>query len=333
MNGREHYIYILAASILPFVGVIAAMVLLWNSLVGPADLAVFVIMSVIGGLGVSIGYHRLLAHRSFKTTRPIKLFFVTAGAMAGQGPPLIWVAHHRRHHRVADKPGDPHSPYFEDRVDFRGVVKGLWHSHLGWLFDKNLSSDPVRYCPDLCRDADIRFLSIRFVPVVLAGLLLPGLLGLAFTGTLAGFLTGILWGGLVRMFIGNHVTYAVNSIGHYFGRRRFDTADESRNVFWLSIPSFGESWHNNHHAFPRSARHGFRWWELDLSALTIYTLEKLHLAWDIIRIDPARQRQRAAGLSRVGSGRTAPHEPARPLAERGQASAKDLGPVDVADVE
>ncbi|WP_280464805.1 acyl-CoA desaturase, partial [Nocardia brasiliensis] len=263
----------------------------------------------------------------------LKLLFVPGGGWGGPGRPLFGVALPPRPPGGADKPGDPHSPYFEDRVDFRGVVKGLWHSHLGWLFDKNLSSDPVRYCPDLCRDADIRFLSIRFVPVVLAGLLLPGLLGLAFTGTLAGFLTGILWGGLVRMFIGNHVTYAVNSIGHYFGRRRFDTADESRNVFWLSIPSFGESWHNNHHAFPRSARHGFRWWELDLSALTIYTLEKLHLAWDIIRIDPARQQQRAAGLSRVGSGRTAPHEPARPLAERGQASAKDLGPVDVADVE
>ncbi|WP_405160285.1 acyl-CoA desaturase [Nocardia sp. NBC_01499] len=333
MNGREHYFYIIAASILPFVGVIAAMILLWNSLVGPADLVVFVIMSVIGGLGVSIGYHRLLAHRAFKTNRPLKIFFVTAGAMAGQGPPLIWVAHHRRHHRVADKAGDPHSPYYNGEVGFVGMMKGLWHSHLGWLFDKDLTSDPVRYCPDLCRDSDIRFLSINFLPVVLAGLLLPGLLGLALTGTLAGFLTGILWGGLVRMFIGNHVTYAVNSIGHVFGRRRFDTADESRNVAWLAIPSFGESWHNNHHAFPRSARHGFRWWEVDLSAMTIFSLEKLHLASDVIRIDPVKLQQRADGLTRVGTGRSAPHQPSRPLAERGQASTKDKAPVDVADVE
>lgn len=333
MDGREHYLYIVVFSILPLVGVVAAGFFLWNSLAGPSDMVALVVMSIITGLGVSTGYHRLLAHRSFKTNRFLKIFFTVGGAMAGQGPPLIWVAHHRRHHRIADKPGDPHSPWFDDEEGVRGAIKGLWHSHLGWLFDTKLTSDPVRYCPDLARDKDIRFISRYFVTFVLAGIVLPGLIGLALTGTLAGFLTGMLWGGLVRMFIGNHVTYAVNSIGHYFGRRRFDTPDESRNVAWLSILSFGESWHNNHHAFPRSANHGMRWWEIDLSAITIRLMELTGVAWDVIRIDRERQERRQAGLVDVGGGRRAPSAPPKPLAERGQASTKDAVAVGVADVE
>jgi stearoyl-CoA desaturase (delta-9 desaturase) len=328
MDGREHYIFIIVASLLPLAGVAGAIVLLWNSIVGPSDMVALVVMSVITGLGVSTGYHRLLAHRSFKTNRAIKLFFTVGGAMAGQGPPLIWVAHHRHHHRVADKPGDPHSPYFEDEVGIKGAIRGLWHAHLGWLFDTTLSSDPVRYCPDLARDKDMRFISKYFVTFVLAGIALPGLIGLALTGTLAGTLTGALWGGLVRMFVGNHVTYAVNSIGHYFGGRRFDTPDESRNIGWLSIISFGESWHNNHHAFPRSAKHGFRWWEVDISAMVIRGLEMVGLAKDVIRIDRDREDRRAEGLTKVGSGRAAPSSPPRPLAELGKKAT-----VGVADVE
>jgi stearoyl-CoA desaturase (Delta-9 desaturase) len=316
MDGREHYGFILVSSIVPFLGVIAALVLVWNKAVGPPDLVAFTIMYAVGGLGVSTGYHRLLAHRSFKTYRPLKICFAAAGAMAGQGPPLTWTAHHRRHHRVADKPGDPHSPYLGHAPGWRGVLKGLWHAHLGWLFDRDLTSDPIRYCPDLARDKDIRFISKYFLVFVLAGIAVPGLIGYALTQTWQGFATGALWGGLVRFFVGNHATYAVNSVGHYFGRRRFDTPDESRNVAWLSILSFGESWHNNHHAFPRSAAHGMRWWEFDISALVIRALERVGLAWDVIRIDPERIEARARALQRVGGGRTAPSTPPRPLAER-----------------
>jgi stearoyl-CoA desaturase (delta-9 desaturase) len=333
MDGREHYLYILVFSILPFLGVVAAVYFLWNSLAGPSDMVALVIMSIITGLGVSTGYHRLLSHRSFKTNRFLKIFFTAGGAMAGQGPPLIWVAHHRRHHRIADKPGDPHSPYFEGEEGVRGAIKGLWHSHLGWLFDTSLTSDPVRYCPDLARDRDMRFISRYFVAFVIGGIVLPGLIGFALAGTVASFFTGMLWGGLVRMFIGNHVTYAVNSIGHYFGGRRFDTPDESRNVAWLSIISFGESWHNNHHAFPRSANHGMRWWEVDLSAMTIRLMELTGMAWDVIRIDRERQDRRQSGLEKVGSGRYAPSAPPTPLAERGQAATKDSVAIGVADVE
>ncbi|NGO66962.1 acyl-CoA desaturase [Streptomyces boncukensis] len=327
MDGRKHYGFILVSSLLPLFGVVAAMVLLWNSLAGPSDLVAFLVMFVIAGLGVSTGYHRLLAHRSFRTYRPIKIFFATAGAIAGQGPPLIWVAHHRRHHRVADKPGDPHSPYQEEQPGIRGALKGLWHSHLGWLFDPGLTSDPIRYCPDLARDRDLRVISRWFIPIVLAGIVLPGLIGFALTGTLFGFATGALWGGLVRFFVSNHITYAVNSIGHYFGRRRFDTPDESRNVAWLAIPSFGEAWHNNHHAFPRSASHGMRWWEVDVSALVISGLKSARLAWDVMEIDRERQERRADGLRKTGGGRQGRSAPPVPLAERKDAV------VGVADVE
>ncbi|MFL6130082.1 MAG: acyl-CoA desaturase [Mycobacteriales bacterium] len=331
MDGREHHVFILVTAIVPLLGVVAAMVLLWNQAVTTPDLVAFLVMYLVTGVGVSTGYHRLLAHRSFQTSRPVKLFLTVGGAMAGQGPPLIWAAHHRRHHRVADKPGDPHSPYADLQPGIRGALKGLWHSHLGWLFDRELTSDPMRYCPDLARDRDIRLISKHFIPIVVAGLLLPGLIGLAWTGTLTGFLTAVLWGGIVRFFVNNHATYAVNSVGHYFGSRRFATADESRNVFWLALPSFGEAWHNNHHAFPRSFRHGMRWYELDPSAIVIGTLERLGLARNVMRIDPERMALKAEGMARAGGGRQAPaHAPQRPLAEQ---DADQLAAVGVTDVE
>jgi stearoyl-CoA desaturase (delta-9 desaturase) len=253
-------------------------------------------MYVIAGLGISTGYHRLLTHRSFQTVRAVRVALAVAGAIAGQAPPIIWVAHHRRHHRLADKPGDPHSPHRgEGEEGVRAALRGLWHAHLGWLLDKQLGSEPMRYCPDVARDRDIRFISKHFLVFVALGVALPALIGLALTGTLRGALTGALWGGLVRLCVGNHVTYAVNSVGHYFGSRHFPTPDESRNVAWLALPSFGESWHNNHHAFPRSAHHGLRWYQFDISAMMIDALERVGLAWDVVRVNDAILAQRAAG--------------------------------------
>jgi stearoyl-CoA desaturase (Delta-9 desaturase) len=328
MDGREHYKFILAVSLLPLCGVLVAIVLLWNTWVGISDIVALVVMYTIAGLGISTGYHRLLAHRSFKTVRPIKLFLTAAGAVAAQGPPLIWTAHHRRHHRVADKPGDPHSPYRNDDASLLGVLKGLWYAHLGWLFNRELTSDPVRYCPDLARDPDMRFISRYFLWFVLAGLVLPAVIGWVLTGTLLGAMTGLLWGGLVRIFVVNHATYAVNSLCHYFGRRRFSTPDESHNIGWLALFSFGEAWHNNHHAFPRSASHGMRWWELDLSAIVIRGLELAGLAKDVIRIDRRKQEEKEAAWAKVGNGRYARSNPALPLAEIGQTA-----PVGLVDVE
>jgi stearoyl-CoA desaturase (delta-9 desaturase) len=328
MDGRQHHSFILISSIVPLLGVCAAGVLLWDHLVGPSDLIAFAVMYVISGLGVSTGYHRLLAHRSFKTYRPLRFVLAACGAIAGQGPPIIWAAHHRRHHRLADKPGDPHSPYDHAEPGIRPALKGMWHAHLGWLFDPQLTSDPVRYCPDLARDRDMRFISRYFVAFVLLGVLLPALLGFVLTGTLAGAATGALWGGLVRFFVANHITYAVNSVGHCYGRRRFPTPDESRNVNWLALPSFGEAWHNNHHAFPRSASHGMRWYEIDISAMVIGVLDRLGLAWDVVRVDRATQDQRAASRAAAGGGRRAASTPPRPLAERG-----DLTIISAGDVE
>lgn len=300
MGGREHRWFILGASVIPLIAVFAAMVLLWNEIFGWSDLAVMAIMYMISGFGISTGYHRMLTHRSFETYKPIRVALAAAGAVAGQGPPLIWAAHHRKHHRVADKPGDPHSPHLGFEPGLRGMLAGLWHSHLGWLFDLELTSDPLRYCPDLAREKSMRWLSEHLLLVVSAGVLLPGLIAYAITGgSVQAALTGVVWGGLVRIFLINHMTYAVNSVGHYFGRRRFETTDQSRNVAWLSVPSFGEAWHNNHHAFPRSARHGFKWYEIDLSAILIWSLEKTHLAWNVIRIDSERLTLREAGISRV----------------------------------
>jgi stearoyl-CoA desaturase (delta-9 desaturase) len=331
VDGREHHTFILVTSIAPFLGVAASIVLLWNQAVGWSDMVALGVMYAIAIMGITVGYHRLLSHRSFKTSRPLRFFFAAAGAMAAQGPPVIWTAHHRRHHRVADRPGDPHSPYDIEEPGIRGALRGLWHAHLGWLFDRGLTSDPIRYCPDLARDKDMRFISKHFVAFVLLGLLIPGLIGLALTQSLLGFATGVLWGGLVRIFLANHVTYAVNSIGHYFGRRRFETVDESRNVAWLAVPSLGDSWHNNHHAFPRSYTHGMRWYEVDLGAILIRALEKLGLVWDVVRIDPEAMERKAESLAKVGGGRGAALEPLPPLAEKRKR--KELAGAGVHDVE
>lgn len=328
MNGREHHTFILITAVAPLVGVVVAIYLLWNRAFGWSDAVSLTVMYSFGIAGVSTGYHRLLAHHAFETNRFIKIFLVVGGAMAGQGPPLIWTAHHRRHHRVADQNGDPHSPYHEEEAGVRGTLKGLWHAHLGWLFDPDLTSDPVRYCPDLARDRDIRFISRHFVALVALGMLIPGIIGLVLTQSLAGFLTGVLWGGLVRFFVLNHVTYAVNSVGHVFGRRRFATPDESRNVAWLAIPSFGEGWHNNHHAFPRSYRHGMRWYEVDLSAGIIRTLEAFGLARKVVRIDPTLLERKAASMAERGGGRSALLTHKEPLAEKREFTAAGITDVE-----
>ena len=175
----------------------------------------------------------------------------------------------------------------------RGVLAGLWHAHSGWLMSTQGRADWKRYAPDLYEDRGMRLIGRRFVPLVFLSLAIPALAGYLVSGTLAGAATGLLWGGLVRIFFVHHVTWSVNSVCHFLGSRRFETDDRSTNVFWLSLPSLGESWHHNHHAFPRSAVHGLKRWELDPSALVISTMEKLGLAWNVVRISPERQAQKA----------------------------------------
>ena len=284
----------LGAVLIPFLATLAAIVLLWNRFVSVTDLVIAAAMYLATAVGITVGFHRLLTHRSFQTSKPIEYTFAVLGSMAVQGPVISWVADHRKHHAHTDSEGDPHSPHLGQRAGVRGVAAGLWHAHAGWLMSTQGRADWKRYAADLSEDRGMRSIARQFVPLVLLTLLLPAVAGYLASGTPAGAATGLLWGGLVRIFFVHHVTWSVNSVCHYFGTRRFATEDRSTNVFWLALPSLGESWHHNHHAFPRSAVHGLRRWEVDPSALIIAALERVGLAWNVVRISPERQAQRTA---------------------------------------
>jgi stearoyl-CoA desaturase (delta-9 desaturase) len=285
----------IGAVILPFIAFIAAVALLWNDIVGWTDLAILVVGYLLTGLGITVGFHRLLTHRSFETYRPVKYAFAVLGSMAVEGPVTHWVADHRKHHAHTDQEGDPHSPHAGRAPGVRGALQGLYHAHMGWLFTTGDRAEPERYAKELLEDRGMRFISRSFIAIVAISLAVPFALGLAIGGTLAAGLTALLWGGLVRIFLLHHVTFSINSICHFFGRRRFQTDDESTNVLWLALLSFGESWHNNHHAFPRSASHGLRWWEIDTGAIVIRALRRLGLAWNVVLIP--RERQRAKSVA------------------------------------
>ena len=228
------------------------------------------------------------------TFKPVEYLFATLGSMAVQGPVIAWVADHRKHHAHTDDEGDPHSPHVGHGDGVIGALRGLWYAHMGWLFDAHGRAEAERYARDLVEDRGMRFLSRWFLGVAALGLLIPAGLGYLIDGTLKGALTGLLWGGFVRIFMLHHVTWSINSVCHFFGRRRFEIEDQSTNVFWLALPSFGESWHHNHHAFPRSAVHGLKWWEVDTTAAVIRTLKRLRLAWNVVEISPERQAEKQA---------------------------------------
>jgi stearoyl-CoA desaturase (Delta-9 desaturase) len=206
---------------------------------------------------------------------------------------IKWVADHRKHHNFTDEDGDPHSPHGWG-PGVLGALRGLWHAHVGWLFNTVGQAERRRYAPDLLKDRGMRFIDGAEKPLILASLAIPFLLGLLVKGTLTGALLTLVWVGLVRVFLLHHATFSINSICHFFGRRRFATDDRSTNVGWLSLATFGESWHNNHHAFPTSAFHGLRRRELDPGGLFIRVLERLGLAWGLVRISPERQSEKAA---------------------------------------
>ncbi len=263
--------------------------LAWGGALHWSDLLIMAVTYVLTGLGVTVGYHRLFTHRSFKTTRAVRVTLAVLGSMAVEGPVLEWVATHRKHHQFTDVPGDPHSPHLDNAPGWRGALRGLAHAHVGWMFRGQDMANPRRYAKDLLGDRDLPFISRMFPLWVGVGLAIPFGLGVALTGSLAGGLTGLLWGGAVRILLLHHVTFSINSLCHYFGRRPFSTPDESRNLAWLAPLAFGEAWHNNHHAFPTSARHGLGRWQLDPGGWLITRLERAHLAWDVVRISPSRQ--------------------------------------------
>ncbi len=263
--------------------------LAWGGALHWQDLLVLAITYTCTGLGITVGYHRLFTHRSFKTTRPVRAVLAVLGSMAVEGPVIEWVATHRKHHRFSDHEGDPHSPHLDHAPGWRGALRGLGHAHVGWMLRGKDMANPARYAKDLLADRDLRLISHTFPLWVLVGLTIPFGLGVALTGSVVGGLTALLWGGGVRIFLLHHATFSINSLCHSFGRRPFATSDQSRNLAWLAPLAFGEAWHNNHHAFPTSARHGLSRWQLDPGAWLIFTLERCHLAWDVIRVSPTRQ--------------------------------------------
>ncbi len=259
-------IVMLVVVVLPLLATLLAIELLWQRAVNWTDLALLVAFNLLAGLGVTVGYHRMLTHRSFQPHPVVKFIFLAFGSMAVEGPALEWAATHIKHHAHSDREGDPHSP-----------VEGFWHAHMGWLFNRSFA-DPNIYCRNLVKDPIVVFVSRTFIFWVILSLAIPFAIG--------GW-TGLLWGGLVRIFLTHHITWSVNSVCHTFGKREFETRDQSRNEWIVGLLGLGEGWHNNHHAFPRSAFHGLHWWQFDLSGYVIWTLERVGLARDVYRVSPA----------------------------------------------
>jgi stearoyl-CoA desaturase (delta-9 desaturase) len=269
----------LAAVLIPFIGVVVAVVLLWGTAFNWIYLGIFGLMYFLTSIGITIGYHRLFTHRSFKTYKPVVAILAALGSMAVEGPVLQWVADHRRHHQHSDEDGDPHSPHLHGTGIWH-AIQGMWHSHMGWMLRPHLQGS-MRYIGDLRKDKLVRRMSKQFPMWVLIGLVIPAVLGGLLTWSWMGILLGFIWGGLVRIFLVHHMTWSINSVCHIWGTTPFDTHDHSRNNVIMGVFAMGEGWHNNHHAFQSSARHGLRWWELDFSYMIIWVMSKIGLAYDI----------------------------------------------------
>ena len=291
---RTHKIANLIGVPAPLIGLLAAIVLLWDRAIGPLELGLLIGLYVINALGVTLGYHRMFTHRAFESSRSFRAIVAVLGSMAVQGSVITWVADHRKHHAFTDQLGDPHSPHLSG-AGLIGAIKGLWHAHVGWLFESVGTAERERFAADLIKDRVLRVIDKLFGLWVIVSFAIPFAIGWLIGGGFGSALTCVLWGGFVRVFLLHHVTWSINSICHFFGRRRFDIEDESRNVFWLAPISMGEAWHHNHHAFPTSAFHGLRLWErlADPTGLVIALLERLGLVWNVVRVSPERQAAKA----------------------------------------
>lgn len=244
----------------------------------------YIAMALIGwvatSLGVTIGFHRLLSHKSFDTYRWVRACWMALGAMSVEGAPLTWCAVHRRHHSHSDRAGDPHSPNLHGD-GFIGMLKGLWHGQVGWLFTGYWSEPNYeKWIPDLIKDKTLFRINNNYGWLVLLSLIIPTAIGYMLDGWF-GMALGFVWGGLVRVFITHHMTWSINSVCHVFGKRDFKSSDHSTNNIFCGILAHGEGWHNNHHAFPSSARHGLKWWQFDLSWIIIRTMKLCGLAWNV----------------------------------------------------
>jgi stearoyl-CoA desaturase (delta-9 desaturase) len=285
----------------PPLGVLSAMGILWGVGFGAAALVSLVVMYTLCGLGVTVGFHRLFSHSSFACGSGVRAFWAIAGCMAMQGPLTQWVTDHRKHHALSDDDGDPHSPHGHGEGPL-GVVKGFAHAHVGWLFRTKGMERGVRYGRDLYGDRLVRRIDRAYLLWVATTLGIPFLIGYAWGGGSVPLgLECMVWGGVLRIFLFQHVTWSINSVCHMFGERTYRTRDESRNVRLLALPSFGESWHNSHHAFPASAVHGMDPRQIDLSHLVITGMEKIGLVWDVRRPTDTQRARRRSDPQTAGS--------------------------------
>jgi stearoyl-CoA desaturase (Delta-9 desaturase) len=287
--------------VVPLAALVAAIPLAWGWGLGWHDVLIALAFYWATGLGVTVGFHRYFTHGSFKAKTGLRVALAVFGSLAIEGPVFNWVADHRRHHKYSDREGDPHSPWrYGD--DWKALSKGLVFAHVGWMFDPNKTSKE-KFIPDLLADARIRRVHNLFGALVLTSLLLPALIGGLWSMSFHGAITAFFWGSLVRIALLHHVTWSINSICHTFGSEEFEVRDKSRNVAWLAIASFGESWHNLHHADPTCARHGVLKGQLDPSARVIWALEKLGWAYSVRWPDAARleAKRPATATRKLGS--------------------------------
>ncbi|HYR63260.1 MAG TPA: acyl-CoA desaturase [Actinomycetota bacterium] len=278
----------LVLTITPFVGFLLGMRLLWGGISG-LDLALLITLYSLSILGVTVGYHRMLTHGGFDAPTWVRVAFALAGSFAVEGSVIRWVADHRRHHMFTDRPGDPHSPHLSEGVGVKGILQGLWHAHIGWFFaEDGTPTNVARFAPDLLKDPAICKVSRLFPLWTVLSFALAPAIALAVTGSIHAAFTALVWGSLVRIFLLHHVTWSINSICHYYGTRPYDTGDMSTNNWLMSIVSFGEAWHNNHHAFPSSAIHGLEWWQLDITGMVIRGMRKVGMVRNV-RVPTAKQ--------------------------------------------
>jgi stearoyl-CoA desaturase (Delta-9 desaturase) len=272
--------------IVPFVALVAAIPLAWGWGLHWADVWIALAFYALSGMGVTVGFHRYFTHGSFRAARPLRIALAIAGSLAIEGSVIRWVADHRRHHAYSDREGDPHSPWRFGTTP-RALLKGFSYAHIGWLFKRELTNEK-RFAPDLLADKDIKRIDRLFHVWVAVTLLGPALVGGLVTWSWVGAVTAFFWAGLVRIAVLHHVTWSINSICHTIGERPYQARDKSANFWPLAILSFGESWHNSHHADPTCARHGVRKGQLDISARTIWLFEKLGWVRDVRWPKPER---------------------------------------------
>lgn len=277
--------FALATILIPFIGSIISIVSLSVLNISRIEIWLLIIMYVLTMVGITVGFHRHFAHSSFKANTYIQIILTILGSMAAQGPLIHWVSNHRRHHQYSDKLGDTHSPHIyqgESKTQKFPRLRGFWHAQIGWMINSEVTNSAL-FSKDLLQNSTILKINELYLLWVILGLVIPAVLGGTITVSWIGVLKGFLWGGLVRIFLVHHATWSINSITHLYGKRPFDTKEWSTNNIWLAIPTGGEAWHNNHHAFPNSAKFGLEWWQLDIGYWVINVLEKLGLVWDVKR--------------------------------------------------